>query len=172
MVPCKVTKDFIKIVFHPANNETFVIINKQSVVYCEIKAIYDVAEEEQTKVVRYQIETKEYKKPKENLPVEFVDAVYDTREKLYVTDTMCRIHILHMEDFKKEFPVVVEQESIVDNEHMTDKYPIFRRDDQNGLGENTEEQPPLVRSDIFTVGSQVNSMILTRKHLIIANDDE
>ena len=58
MVPCKITKDFIKVVFHPANNETFVIINKQSVVYCEIKPIYDIAEEEQTKVVRYQVETK------------------------------------------------------------------------------------------------------------------
>jgi len=172
MVPCKVTKDFIKVIFHPANNETFIIINKQSVVYCEVKAIYDVSEEEQTKVVRYQIETKTYNKPKENLPVEFVDAVYDTREKLYVTDTMCRIHILHMEDFKKEFPVIVEQESIVDNEHMTDKYPIFRRDDQNNLNENEEEEIPLVRSDVFNVGSQVNSMILTRKHLIIANDDD
>jgi len=77
-----------------------------------------------------------------------------------------------MEDFKKEFPVAIEQESIIDNEQMADKYPIFRRDDQNALNENTEEEIPLVRSDIFTVGSQVNSMILTRKHLIIANDDE
>ena len=58
MVPCKITKDFIKVIFHPSNNETFVIINKQSVVYCEVKAIYDISEEEQAKVVRYQVETK------------------------------------------------------------------------------------------------------------------
>jgi len=59
LVPCKVTKDFIKIIFNPSNNESFIILNKQSIVFCEIKAIYDVSEEEdQSKIVRYQIETK------------------------------------------------------------------------------------------------------------------
>lgn len=58
MVPCKVSKDFIKVVFHPSNNEAFILLNKTSIVYCEVKAIYDVAEGEPTKIVRYQVETK------------------------------------------------------------------------------------------------------------------
>jgi len=77
-----------------------------------------------------------------------------------------------MEDFKKEFPLIVKEESIVENENMTDKYAIFKRDADRDLNANVVEEEPLVRCDIFSVGSQVNSMILTRKHLIIANDDE
>lgn len=115
---------------------------------------------------------REYQKPKENLPFDFVDAQWDTRDKLYVSDTICRIHIFHMEDFKKEFPLIVKEESIVENENMTDKYAIFKRDADRDLNANVVEEEPLVRCDIFSVGSQVNSMILTRKHLIIANDDE
>ncbi len=82
------------------------------------------------------------------------------------------MHIFQMEDFKKEFPVIVKEESILENENMTDKYPIFKRDDGFDSHENQEEEIQLVRCDVFSVGSQVNSMIVTRKHLIIANDDE
>lgn len=77
-----------------------------------------------------------------------------------------------MEDFKKEFPALIKEESIVENENMTDKYQIFKRDADKDTNGEVEEEDQLVRCDIFSVGSQVNSMILTRKHLIIANDDE
>ncbi len=60
MMPCNVTKDLIKIIFHPSNNESLIILNKTSIVYCEVKAMYDVSEtdNEQTRDVKYQIETK------------------------------------------------------------------------------------------------------------------
>lgn len=101
-----------------------------------------------------------------------MDAVWDTRNKLYVSDSICRMHILHMEDFKKDFPFALKDESIVESDHMVNKYPVFKRDADKDIANNVEEEVQVVRNDVFSVGSLVNSMILTRKHLIIANDDE
>lgn len=101
-----------------------------------------------------------------------MDAVWDTRNKLYVSDSICRMHILYMDDFKKEFPTIVKEESIVESENMIDKYQVFKREGEKDVNADVNEEPALVRSDVFSVGSLVNSMLLTRKHLIIANDDE
>ena len=77
-----------------------------------------------------------------------------------------------MEDFKKDFPITLKEESIVESENMIDKYHVYKREVVQDTSTNVDEKPPLVRSTVFSVGNIVHSMILTRKHLIIANDDE
>lgn len=82
-----------------------------------------------------------------------MNALWDVRNKLYVTDSICRMHILHMEDFKKDFPIALNEESIVESENMIDKYPVFKREINQDMNIHSDEKPPLVRSTVFSVGS-------------------
>lgn len=164
-------KEYIKVLFNPFDHNSFIILNKNSLSYCEVKPAWNVqGVEGEVPEKIHQLEVKTFKKPKGHMPNEYIDAIWDQHKRLFVTDTMCNLHVYNVDKVHDNYHA--HEQETVGLDMSRQKYYYYRKEDARAAKDKEDDNGPSLKHYAIPLDYLCCAMVLTQKHLIIAKDNK